>query len=347
MKASFFSAYRGQKTLTNEMIPFISFITTNGEASRSVQTDYEMSRKWKAIPFLHTKKWSYDEWDYSPVRFIDGKDVGKTAARILSPNGFPIPVRGALIGAISMVVTKKSIIRELFLASRAVAFCTKPFPGQEIIQLSQFLESHNIKLLPVRITHKTKIWKSSKISDLTEQQTRGEMFKLERDVLAAAPQIPSLVDGRLASHLGGFDYQTDPVFGLIKTHHNIPLNISQILLLFSLMQGERMPAFVHTSKNGFQVLTWYLRLNPSKSQSILDGVVRLEVALDWYEKHARHTNFINQLSKAVYMSRCTNQHYGRAGVSLEPIVQGEDRLGAVLGSLERFISEFYYLTQMN
>src|SRR5205823_9895437 len=41
-------------------------------------------------------------WSHRPTRFVDGKDAGQTVAWLRSPEGYPIPVRLAQIGAIVM-----------------------------------------------------------------------------------------------------------------------------------------------------------------------------------------------------------------------------------------------------
>src|SRR5688500_3708660 len=42
------------------------------------------------------------EWPLRPLRFLDGKDVGRTVAWLQSQEGFPVPVRLAEIGAVAM-----------------------------------------------------------------------------------------------------------------------------------------------------------------------------------------------------------------------------------------------------
>src|SRR2546427_13027432 len=40
------------------------------------------------------------DWPLRPVRFVDGKDVGRTIAWLQSREGFPVPVRLSEIGAV-------------------------------------------------------------------------------------------------------------------------------------------------------------------------------------------------------------------------------------------------------
>ena len=79
----------------------------------------------------------------------------------------------------------------------------------------------------------------------------------------------------------------------------------------------------------------------------MDGIVRIEVALDWYEQYAKNTNFINLLSRAVMAYRCQRSNYSRASISLDPIVIAEERLSATFGNFTRLLNQFYFLTRIN
>jgi len=68
-------------------------------------------------------------------------------------------------------------------------------------------------------------------------------------------------------------------------------------MLYALQIGQRLPAFIHAPAKNLTALTWYLRIGEGGGQSALDGVVRIEVSLDWYESHAENTNFVDRLSR--------------------------------------------------
>ena len=50
------------------------------------------------------------------------------------------------------------------------------------------------------------------------------------------------------------------------------------------------------------------------------------------------------LSATLYQYRCRRDDYGRAAVSLHPIVRAEESLGALLQPMNRVISQFYRLS---
>src|SRR6267154_1142619 len=66
---------------------------------------YEIDRNsWTAMAIARPRDWLVGEWPDRPVRFIDGKDVGETIAWVRAPEGYPIPIRLAQIGAAAMRV---------------------------------------------------------------------------------------------------------------------------------------------------------------------------------------------------------------------------------------------------
>ena len=343
----FFLNYGGAKAVGGTVIPNPTYIPPNGHDVTNVDLSYEEQGEWKAIPFLHVKGWRQDEWEYSPTRYVDGKDVGKIAARLFTPDGWPIPVRVSQIGGISMRIEGRDILSEYIRAERVVTMVVQPFPWAEVEEFAIHLQQDGIRLLPVFLDPATQIWESQSVTQATDNRSREEMFSLEEEVLAQAADIPTIVDGRLQAHSGGFDSKTCPVFGVIKTHQRIPLDMSRLKMLYALQLGQRLPAFIHAPAKNLTTLTWYLRIGEGGGQSALDGVVRIEVSLDWYESHVKSTNFVDRLSRVVMAYRCQRRSYNRAQISLEPIVRGEDRLGAVFGNYTRLLNHFYYLAHIS
>jgi hypothetical protein len=337
----------GGKAVGGTVIPDPTYVPQNGHDVTDVDLSYEEKGEWKPIPFLHIKDWGQDEWEYSPKRYIDGKDVGKIAARIFTPDGWPIPVRVSQIGGISMRIEGREILNECVRAERVVTMVVQPFQWAEVEEFAIHLQQEGIRLLPVFLDPATQLWESLAVTQATDNRSREEMFSLEEEVLAQAANIPTIVDGRLQAHSGGFDSKTCPVFGVIKTHQQIPLDMSRLKVLYGLQLGERLPAFVHAPVKNLTTLTWYLKIGEGGGQSALDGVVRIEVSLDWYESHAKYTNFIDRLSRVVMAYRCQRKSYNRAQITLEPIVRGEDRLSAVFGNYTRLLNHFYYLAHIS
>lgn len=337
----------GGRVTGGSVIPTPNHIPQNDHDVTDVDLSYEEPGEWKPICFQDVTGWGQDEWEYSPVRFVDGKDVGKIAARLYTSDGWPIPVRVSQIGGVVMRIQGRDILKEDIRAEKVVTMIIQPFSLPEVEEFAIHVQQDGLRLLPVTLDPRTQVWEAEKVIQATDNRSREEMFSLEEAVLAQAANIPTIVDGRLSAHSGGFDSKACPVFGLIKTHQQIPLDLSRMRMLYDLQPGQRLPAFVHTQGKTLTTVNWYLKISKGGGQSLLDGIVRAEISLDWYETHAIDTNFVDRLSKAIMMYRCQRSSYGRAHISLEPIVRGEDRLSATFGKYNRLLNHFYYLTHLS
>jgi hypothetical protein len=337
----------GGKVSGGSLIPNPNAIPQEDHDVSDIDLSYEETGEWRPIPFSQVTLWGQNEWNYSPVRFVDGKDVGKTAARLFTPDGFPIPIRVSHIGGITMRVCGRGIQRESVQAERVVSMVTQPFPWHEVEEFAIALQQAGLRLLPAVLDPSTSIWDYPAVLRATDNRSRDEMFIMEETVLSQASEVPTIVDGRLEAHSGGFNSKSHPVFGVIKTHQHIPFDLSRLRLLYALQPGERLPAFIHAPGKRLTTLTWYLRIAEAAGESPLDGVVRIEVSLEWYETFAQNTNFVDRLSRLVMAYRCQDQSYSRANISLEPIVRGERQLGAVFGKYDFLFNQFLHISHLN
>src|SRR5690606_32038378 len=71
-------------------------------------------------------------WGYRPLRFIDGKDVGRTVAWLQSRDGYPVPVRLSEIGAVVMRDVDGQLRREFSMVEKVVSLVVDLFPWDEI-----------------------------------------------------------------------------------------------------------------------------------------------------------------------------------------------------------------------
>ena len=74
------------------------------------------------------------------------------------------------------------------------------------------------------------------------------------------------------------------------------------------------------------------------------GIVRIEVPQKWFESRGFDSQFIDQLSQVICAYRCRESSYGRAPVSLHPIVRAEESLGALFMPTNILTNRFYRLT---
>ena len=85
----------------------------------TVNLDYEVEPDlWKPIP---TSQCNLPQsWHWRPLRFVDGKDVARTAAWMRAPCGQPVPLRAAFRSATASVTRFGTCDRE----------CRRARPGQ-------------------------------------------------------------------------------------------------------------------------------------------------------------------------------------------------------------------------
>jgi hypothetical protein len=167
---------------------------------------------------------------------------------------------------------------------------------------------------------------------------KAEMEALERQLLLRDPQTPALADGLLERRLVTIESQRMPAVGMVKQvlRHYLPAPLTS--MLYEMQPGERTPAFLLQVKNA-QIVSWYLRLGEGELMAPGQGLVRLSVPLEYLERRfpsaTERTAELSGLSNFLRQIRCREQSYGRAAVSLEPIVRAEEQLHALLPAIEQ------------
>lgn len=96
-------------------------------------------------------------------------------------------------------------------------------------------------------------------------------------------------------------------------------------------------------KEKLPVVSWYVRLSGSAGTTPNWGLVRVEASLQWFEASGRDWGFVDRLSRTIIEYRCRERSYGRAAVSLHPIVRAEESLGALFSATGALVSRFYRL----
>jgi hypothetical protein len=110
-------------------------------------------------------------------------------------------------------------------------------------------------------------------------------------------------------------------------------------VLYALEHGQRTPLFRIVQHN-LSVVTWYVRLGNASRSMPNYGLVRVEVPTVWFEAQNHDAQFVNQLTRLLCLYRCRQQSYGRAAISLHPIVRAEESLGACFRHTGRLVSHF-------
>ena len=318
---------------------------------------------WEAIDPNLPLSWRCDQWEGRPRRFIDGKDVGDTAAWLLAPSGEPVPVRLSQIGSTILQVEDGWMERAFAQAEPVVSFVADAFPWDDVERLGRDLNAAGMRLLAARPDGGFLSPYFEVMRKAAQNRTNEEMITLEEAALARAlaeaPEVPVVVDGRLAPRVDGFDAATSPVVGVIKTHNRNYLHPRGLNLLYQLGTGQRSPVFrLLKTANGKplrpQVVSWYLRLAGGGGALPNTGYVRVEIAWDWFKTFGADDNgtpqlsdegrrYVDCLSRLLFEYRCADASYNRAAISLEPIVCAEQRLGALFLSPQELLARFYRL----
>lgn len=286
------------------------------------------------------------DWPLCPVRFVDGKDIGRTVAWLQTREGYPVPVRLSEIGAVVMQNQDGQLHREFALVERVVSFMVDPFPWDEIESFAIALQEAKFRLLPCREPLDGMSYSFEDMRATTQHRTKDEMSRLERHGMAHVAGVPTLVDGRLEPHARAFDEEHTPVVGLIKRHKQNYLHDQGWRVFYELQPGQRTPAFLLNEQN-ISVLSWYLRLVGSNGELPNWGIVRLEIPTAFFMKTlAEDWGYLNRLSHLICEYRCRDQEYSRAPVSIHPIQRAEESLGSLFSQGETLIQRFYHLTHL-
>jgi len=376
MEIGFLKNYGGQRVERD--LPFSPPSSDEGEQADDtteqkpvVNFDLEVPReKWFARNPLLPSAWRARDWANRPMRFVDGKDVGQTVAW-LRGRDYPVPVRLAEIGGVAMRVVDEELRREYAEVKRVVAMDTSPFPWDEVEDFAIALRQYEMYLLPTTQPGQEMSYDFDvleKLTKATRRRTSYEMGLLEELAVAQDNDTPTVVDGPLKTHEGGFDMLRSPIFGVIKSQRRTYLHPQGQKMLYDLRPGRRTPAFSfqydtssgeEKDKARLPVVSWYMRLAEESDAAMPSlGIVRVEVSYKWFEAqgylipkgsdevevNGLGQEFIDQLTRTVFEYRCRERGYRRAANSLHPIVRAEKSLGAMFSSGNQLKQEFYRLT---
>jgi hypothetical protein len=361
MGFEFIRAYSGRRLAQyTPQPPLDGELTDDDESSvgDEVALDYEQSpATWQAMDVLDMT-WQPQDWSERPVRFVDGKDVGETVAWLRAPRGYPVPIRLSLIGSVVMRVADGECRREFDEVERVVSMVTDVFPWYEVEAFAAELQANDLRLLTARAPDDKPSYDFETMRKAAQNKSNDEMGILEEIAIARDPEIPTIIDGRLEPRSGGWDDKAGcPVFGVVKKHSWNYLHPLGLQLVYQLGVGQRTPVFalLKQRRKGHEpgeplkprklpVVSWYLRLSGGDGAIPNWGIVRVEMAYEWFEARGRDWDFVNRLSRTIYEYRSRERSYGRAAVSLHPIVRAEESLGALFDPITSLTQRFYRLT---
>jgi len=301
--------------------------------------------QWQTID-VSSANWG-SGWAYRPERFVDGKDVGHTVAWLRSPEGYPVPVRLAQIGAVAMHEVRGQLRREFELIERVITL-SDLFPFDEVENFARALQVNRFRLLLCGRPEGGWSYLYEPMRKATQNRSNDEMIDLEKLTYSQGRAAPTILDGRLIPRASIPTDNTSPVIGVIKTHSQNYLHERGWQVYYDLEPCQRTPVFrLDNPKKGLNIVSWFLRLAGSGGAMPNWGVVRLEMPEAFFLQAVGGSfDYINRVSRLIYEYRCRDDRYTRAPVSLYPIQRAEESLGALFTESETLISHFYRLASL-
>lgn len=294
-----------------------------------------------------------------PVRFIDGSHNGQPAICLRSPQGYPVPLLIAEVGAAALRLEHRQFVREFVAVERVLGFVADPFKWSDVESFAAAVENHpelRLRVLPARMPDPARHspFDYEAMKSQAYNRCQNEMLKLEVLALAANPGVPTLVDGQLGGRIGQRAAAARPLLvGVVKSPTPAPLHERGWNTLLDLRPGNRTPYFKDTrvSQSGERKGTptdvplacWYLRLAGGPRLAPNWGIVRVDVPWVQLERlePPQRSGFVSRLSRWLVDARCRTESYARMPVSLDPIVRTEDVLKPLFTPISVLVNRLY------
>ncbi len=286
---------------------------------------------WKPVPLPETPA----KADEIPTRFIDGSHVGQSVLCLRSPQGYPIAVRLAEVGAVALELTGRRFIRAFKAIERVVGFVVDPFPWEEVEAFATALSNHpamRLRVIPARmpLPGMANPFDYGVMQVQAQNRCQQEMLRLEALALASAPDVPTLIDGQLGGRINTRDAKLRPLLvGVVKSPTPPRMPETGYNTLLDLGPGQRTPYFCDPRPGDVPLASWFLRLARGTQMAPNWGTVRVDVPwshLERRESRGARKGFVDRLSRWLIDARCRADSYARMPVSLDPIVRAEDGL---------------------
>jgi hypothetical protein len=289
-----------------------------------------------------------------PVRFIDGSHAGQPALCLRSPQGYPIPLLVAEVGAVALRLEGRQFVRTFVAVERVLGFVADPFRWADVEAFAAAVVNHpelRLRVLPARmpdpVAHNP--FDYEVMRGQAYNRCQNEMLKLEVLALAADPKVPTLVDGQLGGRIGERAAAARPLLvGVVKSPTPAALHDRGWNTLLDLRPGNRTPYFRDArTSNGkptdVPLASWYLRLAGGPRLAPNWGIVRVDVPWVQLERvpTSDKSGFVSRLSRWLIDAHCRADSYARMPVSLDPIVRAEDALKPLFTPLPVLVNRLY------
>ena len=294
-------------------------------------TSYEVPAwEWRPIPGEGVP-------EEPPLRFIDGSLHSRTVGVIRVGGGLR-PLVLASVGAVELRLEGRKLWRgpDGHRIDSVLCVAANQMGTDLTLELSHAVAERGMRLIARESDVETHDFEM--IRRRAWDFAKGEMEELERQLLLRDPATPALADGLLERRLVTIESQRQPAIGMVKQvlRHYLPAPLTS--MLYELAPGERTPAFLLQTKNA-QLVSWYLRLGEGELMGPGQGIIRLSMPMEYLERRfpspSERTRELSAISHWLRQVRCRERSYGRAAVSLEPIVRAEEQLRSLLPPIEQ------------
>jgi hypothetical protein len=284
-----------------------------------------------------------------PLRFIDGSHFGQPALCLRSPQGYPVPLYLAEVGAVALRLNGRRFEREFRAVERVLGFVADPFPWHEVEDFAAALANHpllRLRILPAGMPDPAlhSPFDYEAMRHQASSRCQYEMMKLEALALSADAGVPALVDGQLGGRIGEKQASARPLLvGVVKSPTPAALHDGGFRALLELRPAQRTPYFKDNRASDVPLACWYLRLAGGPRSAPNWGTVRVDVPWVHLERvpASDHTGFVNRLSRWLVDARCRADSYARMPVSLDPIVRAEDSLKSLFTPIPILVNRLY------
>ena len=286
-----------------------------------------------------------------PVRFIDGSIYSQPVLCLRSPVGWPIPILVAEVGAVALQLNGRQFTRKFALVERLLSFVADPFPWAEVESFAAAVRNDpglEARLVSGNFPKEGNPFDYEVMRQQAYHRCEQDMLNAERLALAADPNVPTLVDGKLAGRIGKTVAKERPLLVGIVKRTPPELHPEGWRTLLTLRPGQRTPVFQLTGMSGtteadMPSASWFLKLAGGPRMAPNWGFVRVDIPWVQFERvpETDRFAFIGRLSRWLIDARCRADSYSRMPVSLDPIVRAEEALKPLFSPLPVLANRLY------
>jgi hypothetical protein len=286
-----------------------------------------------------------------PVCFIDGSIYSQPVLCLRAPEGWPIPNLVAEVGAVALRLEGRRFTRVFAAIDRLLCFVADPFPWDEVERFAVAIQNNprlEARLVLGNMPREGNPFDYEVMRQQAYHRCEQDMLNAERLAMNVDPDVPTLVDGKLAGRIGKQAAAKRPLLVGIVKRTPPDLHPEGWRTLLTLRPGQRTPVFKLTGMSGtteadMPTASWFLKLAGGPSLAPNWGFVRVDIPWVQFAPRPDHDRFafVGRLSRWLMDARCRAESYARMPVSLDPIVRAEESLKPLFSPLPVLVNRLY------